>query len=253
MIRLADFWEDTEQVVAANTDVAPVAVLDIGSNSVRLVVYERLSRALTPVFNEKAACALGRGVATSGRIAEENLRLAVQAIRRFALITRLMHVVDVHVIATSAVREAANGAEFMREVTGLMRQPGMGVSGAGGAHFAALGVVSGIPGFEGVVGDFGGGSLELSLVTEGADAPGETLQLGAIRLQDDSNMSPPKAHELAQVQLERSNVVLPGRMRDFCAIGGTWRSLAKLVQIRQNYPLHMVHNFVAKAEDVLDR
>ncbi len=242
---LANFWDKSEGVLSAQNDTGPVAVLDIGSNSVRLVVYERLSRALTPLFNEKASCSLGRGVATSGRIAEENLQLAIQAIRRFALITRLMKVHDVHVIATSAVREAENGPAFMDEVKSLIDREGVVLTGSQEAHYAALGVVSGIPGFEGVVGDLGGGSLEFSLVTEGADAPGETMALGAIRLQDDSEMSPSRAFKLAQNQLQNSNVVLPGNMRDFCAIGGTWRSLAKLFQIRHNYPLHMVHNFVA--------
>lgn len=246
------FWDKAETAMSAGANGTPVAMLDIGSNSVRLVVYEGLARALTPLFNEKASCSLGRGVAASGRIAEENLALALQAIRRFALITRLMNVSDVHVIATSAVREAENGGDFMGEVTSLMRQQGIVLTGAEEAHYAALGVVSGIPGFEGVVGDLGGGSLEFSLLTEGADAPGETMQLGAIRLQDDSNMSPSKAFKLAQKQLRTSNVVLPGKMRDFCAIGGTWRSLAKLLQIRQKYPLHMVHNFVAQKADILE-
>lgn len=250
MSLLTTLWDTVEPTVEVELGGAPVAVLDIGSNSVRLVVYERLSRALTPLFNEKASCSLGRGVATTGNIAEENLALAVHAIRRFALITRLMKVSNVHVIATSAVREAANGAAFMKEVTSLMSQVGTVLSGEEEAHFAALGVVSGIPGFEGVVGDLGGGSLELSLVTEGADAPGETLPLGAIRLQDDSDMSPAKAYKLAQKQLEKSNVMLPGAMSNFCAIGGTWRSLAKLFQIRENYPLHMVQNFMAPSKDL---
>lgn len=230
----------------------PVAVLDIGSNSVRLVVYERLSRSLTPLFNEKASCTLGRGVAQSGRLADENLELALHAIRRFALITRLMQVNNVHIIATSAVREASNGPDFMQQVNELMRRSGHVLSGAEEAHFAALGVVSGIPGFEGVVGDLGGGSLEFSLLTSGADAPGETMQLGAIRLQDDSDMSPGKALKLAQKALKDSNVVLPGAQTSFCAIGGTWRSLAKLLQIRKNYPLHMIQNYITPASDMLE-
>lgn len=245
-------WIKGDDVRGRLADAEPVVVLDIGSNSVRLVVYERLSRALTPLFNEKASCALGRGVAATGRLADENVQLAIHAVRRFALITRLMNVRDVHIIATSAVREAENGPAFMAKVAELMGTEGRVLSGAEEAHFAALGVVSGIPGFEGVVGDLGGGSLEFSLVTKGEDAPGETMALGAIRLQDDSDMSPSRALKIAHKALADSNVVLPGAQKQFCAIGGTWRSLAKLLQIRQDYPLHMVQNYMAPASQMLD-
>ena len=86
----------------------PVAVLDIGSNSVRLVVYERHARALTPLYNEKSACALGRGLAATGKLAYENIDRALTSIQRFALVTRLMRVGQVHILATSAVRDASN-------------------------------------------------------------------------------------------------------------------------------------------------
>jgi len=219
---------------------------------VRLVVYERLSRALTPLFNEKASCALGRGVARSGRIADENAEHAESAIRRFALITRLMEVETVSVIATSAVREAENGPEFMARIGHLMNREGRVLSGPEEAHYAALGVVSGMPEFDGVVGDLGGGSLELSHVASGIDDPGETMQLGAIRLQDDSAMSPARALKVARDALAQSQVVNPDVRGDFCAIGGTWRALAKLVQLRKDYPLHMVQAYVAGAGDMLD-
>ncbi len=96
----------------------PVAVLDIGSNSVRLVVYERHARSLTPLYNEKSACALGRGIAQSGRLAEANVAKALDAIKRFALVARMMRVGRIHVLATSAVREASNRDEFIAAVEG---------------------------------------------------------------------------------------------------------------------------------------
>ena len=98
----------------------PVAVLDIGSNSVRLVVYERHAGALTPLYNEKSACALGRGVGQTGRLAEANMAQALNAIKRFALVTRMMRVGRVCVLATSAVREAANRQEFVDAVEAVI-------------------------------------------------------------------------------------------------------------------------------------
>ncbi|MGV3650220.1 MAG: Ppx/GppA family phosphatase [Devosia sp.] len=229
----------------------PVAVLDIGSNSVRLVVYERLARALTPLYNEKSSCALGRGIAKSGRLADANMARAITAIKRFALVARLMRVGQVHVLATSAVREASNRDAFVAEVTRIMMAPVRVLSGAEEAHFAALGIVAGMPGFSGVVGDLGGGSLELSAMTGPDESEGETHPLGVIRLQDDSDGDPAKAAKIARALLKDSPLARGHASGLFCAIGGTWRSLAKQHQVLRDYPLHMVQHYAVPSEDLL--
>lgn len=228
----------------------PVAVLDIGSNSVRLVVYERHARALTPLYNEKSSCALGRGVAETGRLAEESIQKALTAIKRFALVIRLMNVGTTHVLATSAVREAANQESFVAAVEKIIGRPVRVLSGEEEAHFSALGVRAGIPGYSGVAGDLGGGSLELSAMDEGDDAFGETLELGVIRLQDDSKGSPSKARTISRSRLKQSMLVDRAAGGTFCAIGGTWRSLAKVHQVLGEYPLHMVQHYTVKAREI---
>ncbi|WDR05781.1 Ppx/GppA phosphatase family protein [Devosia rhodophyticola] len=228
----------------------PVAVLDIGSNSVRLVVYERHARSLTPLYNEKAACALGRGMASSGRLADDNMERALVAIKRFALVVRLMRVGKVHILATSAVREATNRTEFVSAVEEVMGSPVNVLSGEQEAHFAALGVVAGIPDFFGLIGDLGGGSLELSTIADRTDTNGETHELGVIRLQDDSDGSPSKAANIVRDRLKNSKLDLENVGRTFCAIGGTWRSLAKLHQVLRDYPLHMVQHYSVSASDM---
>ncbi|UJW86130.1 Ppx/GppA phosphatase family protein [Devosia sp. SL43] len=229
----------------------PVAVLDIGSNSVRLVVYERHARALTPLYNEKSACALGRGVGQTGRLADANVAQALNAIKRFALVARMMRVGKVYVLATSAVRDAANRQEFVDAVEALMDSKVQVLSGEEEAHFAALGAVAGIPGFSGVVGDLGGGSLELSSILGGSDTDGQSFELGVIRLQDDSNGSPSKAAGIVREQLQKSSLTKQGKGASFAAIGGTWRSLAKLHQIVRGYPLHMVQHYIVSSEDMI--
>jgi exopolyphosphatase/guanosine-5'-triphosphate,3'-diphosphate pyrophosphatase len=229
----------------------PVAVLDIGSNSVRLVVYERHARALTPLYNEKSACALGRGVGQTGRLAETNMAQALEAIKRFALVARMMQVGQVHVLATSAVREAANRQEFVDAVEALMETEVTVLSGEQEAHFAALGAVAGIPGFTGVVGDLGGGSLELSSISNGADTDGASFELGVIRLQDDSKSSPSVAATIVREQLSQSGLGKIEKGLSFAAIGGTWRSLAKLHQIVRKYPLRMVQHYIVPAEEMI--
>lgn len=229
----------------------PVAVLDIGSNSVRLVVYERHARSLTPLYNEKSACALGRGIAQSGRLADANVAKAIDAIKRFAMVARMMRVGQVHVLATSAVRDAANRLEFVSAVEAIIETQVRVLSGEEEAHFAALGVVAGIPGFAGVVGDLGGGSLELSVIANGRDADGQSHELGVIRLQDDADGSPKKAAALVRETLKHSLLadIAPGGQ--FAAIGGTWRSLAKLHLELRDYPLHMVQDYVVSAEEMI--
>jgi len=228
----------------------PVAVLDIGSNSVRLVVYERLARSLTPLYNEKSSCALGRGVGQTGRLAYESIDRALTAIQRFALVTRLMRAGEVHVLATSAVRDASNSQAFVDAVEATMRAKVEVLTGEQEAHYAALGVVSGIPDFAGIVGDLGGGSLELSSIADGHDAVGETHELGVIRLQDDTGQSPAKARELGRSRLQQSALLKRRPGGQFCAIGGTWRALAKVHQVLRSYPLHMVQHYVTKASDL---
>jgi exopolyphosphatase/guanosine-5'-triphosphate,3'-diphosphate pyrophosphatase len=229
----------------------PVAVLDIGSNSVRLVVYERHARSLTHLYNEKSSCALGRGVAATGKLAYENIDRALTAIQRFALVTKLMKVGKVHILATSAVRDASNSKTFVDAVEQIMGAAVRVLSGEEEAHFAALGVLAGIPDFSGVVGDLGGGSLELSAMTSGTDSMGETHELGVIRLQDDSDRSLAKAQSLAKHRLKDSMLSDGAGGEVFCAIGGTWRSLAKMHQVLRDYPLHMVQHYETKATDIL--
>lgn len=229
----------------------PVAVLDIGSNSVRLVVYERHARALTPLYNEKAACALGRGVGQTGRLAEDNVAKALAAIQRFNLVARMMRAGKVWVLATSAVRDATNRQEFVDAVEALMDCKVHVLSGEQEAHYAALGAVAGMPGFSGVVGDLGGGSLELSRIDEHSDIAGESYEIGVIRLQDDSNGSPRRAAAILAERLAGSALSRGGAGQFFAAVGGTWRSLAKLHQTVRKYPLHMVQNYVVAAEEMI--
>jgi len=229
----------------------PVAVLDIGSNSVRLVVYERHARALTPLYNEKSACALGRGVGQTGRLADANMAQAINAIKRFALVTRMMRVGRVCVLATSAVRDAANREEFLAAVEAVIESPVHVLSGEQEAHYAALGVIAGIPDFTGVVGDLGGGSLELSTMTGGTDTNGQSFELGVIRLQDDSGGSAARAAAIVRDRLEKSSLAGAGKGATFAAIGGTWRALAKIHQEVRKYPLHMVQHYEVPAEDMI--
>ncbi len=159
----------------------PVGVIDIGSNSIRLVVYDGLRRAPFPIFNEKVLCGLGRELDQTGRLAPAAIEPALENLDRFVRLADAMGVRRLDPIATAAVREATDGAAF---VEAILRRCGLEVrviSGEEEARLSALGVGSAFPGATGLVGDLGGGSLELVVFDEGDQGAHATLPIGLVR------------------------------------------------------------------------
>ncbi|MGA8171810.1 MAG: exopolyphosphatase [Methylocystis sp.] len=221
----------------------PVAIVDIGSNSVRLVAYQGLSRALTPIFNEKAMCALGKGVVTSGRLAEDGVEKALKALRRYRALCETMEIDDVVVIATAAARDAANGPAFLSAARSAIGRDIDLLSGQREAELSALGVLSAIHAPDGVVGDLGGGSLELIDVAGGVRGEGVTLPLGGLALMDASKRSTREAARIARKAIADARPLAELRGRAFYAVGGAWRALARLHMRQCNYPLDVMHNY----------
>jgi exopolyphosphatase/guanosine-5'-triphosphate,3'-diphosphate pyrophosphatase len=230
----------------------PVAVIDIGSNSVRLVVYERLGRSPTPLFNEKVLAGLGSGVAQSGKLTAEATEKTRASLRRFAALVRQMGVTDLDVVATAAIREAENGKEFIQDVAKICGVAPKVLSGAEEARIAALGVVAGFERPDGVAGDLGGGSLELTEVKGREAGAGDSLPLGGLRLQAGSGGSLKAARDLVREALQGSKVIQKLKGRTFYAIGGTWRSLARLHMHDSGYPLHVMHEYRMDPDELDD-
>jgi exopolyphosphatase/guanosine-5'-triphosphate,3'-diphosphate pyrophosphatase len=230
----------------------PVAIVDIGSNSVRLVAYEGLCRAPRQIFNEKSLCALGKGVATTGRLPKAGIDKALAALRRFRVLCDILRIGEIHVIATAAARNAANGGEFIEAATRAIGTPISLLSGAREAELSAHGVISGIHKPDGVVGDLGGGSLELIDVHGAQLGKGSTLPLGGLTLMDASNNSPRTAARIVRDALAQSQIVDRVAGRTFYAVGGTWRALAKLHMRQRHYPLTVIHGYVIPAQDAAD-
>ena len=228
----------------------PVAVIDVGSNSVRLVVYERLSRSPTPLFNEKIMAGLGAGVAETGRLADDAVGKTLRALRRFAALVRQMRVEALDVVATAATREAENGAAFIAAIEAICGIAVTVLSGADEARAAALGIVAGFQDADGVAGDLGGGSLELTEVAGREIGAGDSLLLGGLRLQAASRGSLKAARDLTREALDTSEVVKRLGGRTFYAIGGTWRSLARLHMHERGYPLHVMHEYRIESDEL---
>ncbi len=230
----------------------PVAIVDIGSNSVRLVAYEGLTRSPRPIFNEKSLCALGNGVATTGRLPKGGMEKALAALRRFRVLCDIMGVSDLHVIATAAARDALNGVEFLAAATKAIGAEIVLLSGDREAELSAQGVISGINKPDGVVGDLGGGSLELIDVKGSVLGKGATLPLGGLTLMDASGNSPRAAVKIVRESLAKSRSLDRVAGRTFYAVGGTWRALAKLHMSQRHYPLSVIHGYVIPAQDAAD-
>ncbi len=230
----------------------PVAIVDIGSNSVRLVAYEGLSRSPTPIFNDKLLCGLGRGVAVTGKLPKDGVAKALGALRRFRVLCNLMEIGDIHVLATAAARDATNGKQFLDAAREAIGAPIELLAGRREAELSALGAASGFYKPDGVVGDLGGGSLELADVKGLRLGKGETLPLGGLSLMDVSGKSPKKAVKIVREAIADSMALQGLRDRSFYAVGGTWRALARLHMRQRNYPLNVMHGYSIPARDASD-
>lgn len=230
----------------------PVAIVDIGSNSVRLVAYEGLTRAPTPIFNEKVLCGLGRSVATKGRLDDEAVAKALRALQRFRVLCQTMNVASVHVLATAAARDAENGPEFLARAEEALGYPIELLSGKREALLSATGVISGFHDPDGIVGDLGGGSLELVEINDGAMQEGVSLPLGGLALQDVTGGSVKKAEKIVADTLAAVPQIDALKGRTFYAIGGTWRALARLHMSQKGYPLHVMHGYAVPPRDAFE-
>ena len=219
-----------------------VAVVDIGSNSIRLVVFSGASRAPFTLFNEKVLCGLGRGLDATGRLNDAGAKLALANLTRFVRLAKAMSVKRLDLLATAAVRDAKNGREFVAEVERRCRVKVQIISGEEEARLSAQGVVSGIPDANGVMGDLGGGSLELVALDKGTMAEHATLPLGPVRLMDSIDDL-----DAARAVIDRNLDGVPWlngvRGRTFYPVGGAWRTMARIHMDQVGYPLHVIHHY----------
>lgn len=225
------------------------AIIDIGSNSIRLVVYQGPARVPAVLFNEKVMAGLGRGVGTSGAIDAASFAAARAALARFAAVAREMEVNELRTVATAAVRDASNGRALIDYALDIGLPVDL-LSGEQEALAAGLGVISAIPDADGIVGDLGGGSLELVRVRAGQIGARATFPLGVLRLEamraDGARRFDRRvAKLLATAGWEGAGAGLP-----LYLVGGSWRSLARLDMHQTGYPLPIIHHYELSAAAV---
>jgi exopolyphosphatase/guanosine-5'-triphosphate,3'-diphosphate pyrophosphatase len=235
--------------VQAPAKASRAAIIDIGSNSIRLVVYDGTARLPATLFNEKVMAGLGRSLAETGSIDKTALTMATTALARFASLAREMEVDSLRTVATAAVREASNGPQLIAVARSLGLEVEL-LSGEAEALAAGYGVLSGIPEADGIVGDLGGGSLELvrvvaGTVTDRVSFPLGVLRLGAIRAKGKGALDKTVAALLAQTGWAKRGEGLP-----FYLVGGSWRAMARLDMHLTGYPLPVIHEYRMAAQTV---
>jgi exopolyphosphatase / guanosine-5'-triphosphate,3'-diphosphate pyrophosphatase len=238
---------------AAKDAADRIAVIDIGSNSIRIVAYDGVKRAPLPILNEKVQCALGKGLSRTGRLNPDGVMSALANLQRFRRLAEGLGIERVEVLATAAVREASDGEDFIRQVERVAGFKVQVVAGEEEARLAAQGVLFGSPRAEGLIGDMGGGSVELVGLRERTAQRQVTLPLGPFRLAEVGSPRHPFVAEFVDQQF-KSLPWLPdcARGRDFYPVGGNWRAIARLHMEETGHPLHIIHHYVMKPAEAAE-
>lgn len=229
------------------------AIIDIGSNSVRLVVFSGPRRNPALIFNEKVMAGLGRSLAETGMIDEPSMARAIQALERFRIVAREMDVDETVCVATAAVRDASNGDEFTRKVEALGLEITI-LSGDDEARTAGMGVLSAIPDADGIVGDLGGGSLDLARVAGGQVIETATLPLGVLRAAAIRRGDAAALTRTFKQMVDAYPWLARYPDKPFYLVGGSWRAFARLDMHLTAFPLKVLQQYqidIARPEKVL--
>ncbi len=237
---------------AALGSVGRYAVIDIGSNSIRLVIFDQLSRGLSVIFNEKVLCGLGSGLSATGCLNVKGVEQALKNLSRFTSILHEMQVDKIDVVATAAVRDAKDRTQFIERVLEECKLKIRVLSGKEECQYSAYGVLSSVSDPSGLVGDLGGGSLELVRLSNGCIRDCYTLSLGPLRLSD-QKIKPDSDQTIHIEEVYDDIVRTPLQSGEtFFLVGGNWRSLARLHMSQSNYPLRVIHQYTMTYREIFD-
>ncbi|KFE36881.1 Ppx/GppA family phosphatase [Thioclava atlantica] len=250
----SDDWDPFGQPLFDDPSVralSRVGVVDIGSNSIRMVVFDGAARSPAYFFNEKVMAGLGQGLAETGRLNPQGRERGLVALRRFAALAEGMEIGPLTCVATAAMRDAEDGPDYHRQIekeTGLKVHV---IDGLEEARLSAQGVLLGWPEAEGLVCDIGGNSMELAEIRAGKVWRRATSQLGPFRLQQiEGGKKAVTAHIRATIA-ELAQQVGTGHERIYL-VGGSWRAIARLDMERRGYPLLVLHEYRMDPEGLIE-
>ena len=229
-----------------------IGIIDIGSNSIRLVIYDEQKRSPVAIYNEKVMCELGKGLATTGVLNPEGVEMAKGALKRFLALGRNMEIASLYVMATAAIRDAKDGAAFAKFLEDTYDITVDTIPGKKEARLGAYGVCASMYKPQGISGDLGGGSLELVKIDAGQTVEHTSLLLGSLRMIDESKGDRDKLRKLIEKRFSEPDWLDAKKIPAFYAIGGSFRALAKMHMADINYPLHILHEYKADTKHFLN-
>ncbi len=227
------------------------AVIDIGSNSVRLVIYDGPLRAPFPICNEKALCGLGRDMSEDDALNAKAVDSAIETLARFVRLLAEHGNPPTRIVATAAVREARDGRKFVERVRAL----GLEIEVIGGreeAILSAYGVASFEPDATGLVGDMGGGSLELVSIAKGKAGESASLSIGPLRLMQHSKGDLKAAAKEIESELAGVDWLAEARFDTLYAVGGAWRAIGRIHMQLRHHPLPVLHHYELTARQAIE-
>lgn len=227
------------------------AVIDIGSNSIRLVIFDGPRRAPLSICNEKALCGLGRDLEPGGTLNPDAVAEAIATLKRFKLILNAYSNPPVQAIATSAVREASNGADFVEMVGELGFDVDI-ITGEEEAQLAAYGVMAVEPDADGLIGDMGGGSLELVAVKNSTMAGSVSMPIGPLSLMREGVSDLKNAQKVIDEHYSKTKLIKQKTFKTIYTVGGAWRTLARIHINLKHYPLSVLHHYELSAQSAIE-
>ena len=228
-----------------------VGVVDVGSNSIRMVVFDGAARSPAYFYNEKVMAGLGAKMAQTGRLNPDGVERGFAAMQRFAALAKGMDIDPLTCVATAAVREAADGPEFQARVereTGIKMYV---IDGEEEARLSAQGVLLGWPDARGLVCDIGGNSMELAEVADGKVGNRVSSQLGPFRLQQVPGGKDGLRKHIRKVVADLARTMGTHHERIYL-VGGSWRAIARLNMERVGYPMTVLHEYRMTPQAVAD-
>ncbi len=237
------------QIDDDNAEARSMAVVDIGSNSVRLVIFRIVGGASFAILNERVDAGLGRDMSETGVLSKDGRKRALGGIERFRTLIEGRGVSDVAAVATAAVREASDGAEFCKEAQKALGVQPRVLSGAEEARISALGVLAGERRAQGVVGDLGGSSLELAAIKSGQVKWGVSMPAGPLALtNNEEGDKQGKLRKRIDSLFDDAKVDRYKRFDTLYLVGGSWRNLAVAEMHRTGHPISVIQGFEMSGE-----
>jgi exopolyphosphatase/guanosine-5'-triphosphate,3'-diphosphate pyrophosphatase len=227
------------------------AIIDLGSNSIRMLIYDNLLNSQIPIFNEKAICELGKNLDKTGKLDPKGSDFALSVLQRFKRILSNLKVKKFKIIGTAAIREATDSKLFVAKVKKILKKKVQVLTGIEEAENSALGVIIGFQRVNGVVVDLGGGSLEIARVEKNIIYEKISLPLGVLRLFNQPKRNKDKINSIISFYLNKIEWLRKGKTKNLYLCGGTWRTLLNAHIFKTNYPLSILHQYKLPAIEAL--